>query len=493
MSLQGTLDTFSVADVLPVLERGAKTGALRVRGDTASGILHLVDGRLLGAESEALRGATASDAELRVRLLDVCFILFRERGGTFEFDTAWRPPTGSTLTGVGVDEVLDEVGRVLRAWDSVDADAGDSGLGGTTLDYTAPVALVRELAGETVTLDRHAWRVMRAIGPGSTLRDVAGALGSSVVETSVVVRGLAAAGILTLGDQDDTGPTVARRPFGSGSVSPAPFDVSAFDPASYDPAEHVPVAWPNRPGAIGNPGADALGAADASDPDLVADVAALQAAARDLRPREERWAAESELPSDPESDPSGYRPDRTSAFARLASERTEAELEAEADEVARRASFALAVEDLDLLPGSARDPAFDDLAEVDVDPGGDPAGYDPSAYEAADFDPDAYLPLSFDGPAPTSPATNDLEHVGLDLDAAVTGFGPPSDPPEGHAAEVAAEGSDDDSGHPDDEGEPDAPDARDARDARDAPDAPRVGEPRDRGALLRMFSALREG
>ena len=438
MSLQGTLDTFSVADVLPVLERGSKTGALRVRGETGSGILHLLDGRLLGAEIEALRGAVATDRELRTRLLDVCFVLFREHRGSFEFDDSWRPPADSRLTGVGVDEVLDEVGRVVAEWDAAD---------GVGLDFEARVALVGELAGDTVTLDRDAWRVVRAVGPTSTLRDVAAALGNSVVETSVALRTLTADGILTVGGAAE--PESALEAFASlraesgltsARVTPVPFDLTAFDPVTYDPAEREALEWWAQPGANG------YAAAPAADVDLAA-AAALRAAAQDIGAREERdgWDAD---------DPTGLRPDRTSAFARLTLERTEAEMQAEAqaesEEAALRAGFTLAVGDLDLLPES-RDVLADGLAIEDAEPAVyDPTAYDPATfdpptseaarydaatYESAEFDPDAYAPLTFDPAAP-----DDLE------------------------AETAEAGQ-----------------------------APRAGEPKDRGALLRMFSALREG
>ncbi len=477
LSLQGTLDTFTVADVLPVLERGSKTGALRVRGETGSGILHVVAGRLHGAESEALRGAVPSDDALRTRLLDVCFVLFREERGTFEFDDSWRPPAGSRLTGVDVDVVLAEVGRVVADWNA-------AGRGG--LDFDARVTLVGELAGETVTLDRYAWRVVRAVGPASSLRDVAAVLGMSVVETAGALGALADEGILSVGGTG-TGAVVdafsslhADRGFGSGPVTPAPFDPTAFDPATYDPAEHAPLEWSAQPGTSGHAEPDPVVRPAV---DLDADLAALEAAARDL-------GAHAEADDWDPADPTGSRPDRTSAFARLASERTETELEeqAEAEAAARRAGFALAVGDLDLLPASG------DRAADGLDPTYEPATYDPAAYElAADdpagFDPDAYAPLTFDPPA-AAPFVVDAPDAGSGyadlpvdderrylapevgaLPAEATGFADPA----------AADPVDD----------ADAPDA-DAPDP-DAPDVHRIGEPKDRGALLRMFSALREG
>jgi hypothetical protein len=486
LSLQGTLDTFSVADVLPVLERGSKTGALRVRGETGSGILHLVGGRLHGAESEALRGAVASDDELRTRLLDVCFVLFREHRGSFEFDDSWRPPAGSALTGVGVDDVLVEVGRVVAEWSANDR-------GG--LDFEARVSLVGELAGETVTLDRHSWRAVRAVGPTSTLREVAAALGLSVVETAVALRVLTEDGILTVGgaaDAADAESAVdalsslrADRGFASGPVTPAPFDPAAFDPARYDPAEHEPLEWSAQPG---NSGYAAAHAGDASlRADIAADIAALEAAARDLGAREKS------------DDPTDFRPDRTSAFARLASERTEAEMQAqgEAEEAAQRAGFTLAVGDLDLLPASR------DLTAELSDPGAatydpavyDPATYDPATYDPAEFDPDAYAPLAFEPSAPTSYAGGTAGDGGY-------GSGDVGDPEARYLAPEfdqplpgGGSGFDDRADGP---GEGDLDEAAadlgvDAAGQAVEPDAPRIGEPKDRGALLRMFSALREG
>ncbi len=474
MSLQGTLDTFSVADVLPVLERGTKTGALRVRGETGSGILHLVDGRLVGAESEALRGAVATDAELRVRLLDVGFVLFREQRGTFEFDDSWRPPADSGITGVTVDEMLDRVGRVVADWSG----SGDS----CALDVDAPVALVAELASETVTLDRSAWRVVRAVGPNSTLRDVAAALGLSIVETSVALRAMTADGILMVGGTL-VGSTGLRAP-----VTPAAFDPAAFDPASYEPADHQPVEWSARAGSRehATPG---LGEETLA---LGADVAALQAAARDLRSREEQappvtWDVPvlPDLPVVPDEvdvdlGAAGYRPDRSSAFARLASERTEAEIQAQADaeaeaEAAARAGFALAVDDL-LLPVATR--ADGSLDEATV------------AFDGVDFDPEAYAPLSFEAPPLTNlagetPHSGSIEPQSVDPTYVDPTYaeGPPieAEPFQYSESDYLAP----------DPGAEEHDGAENAED--DGSEAPRAGEPKDRGALLRMFSALREG
>jgi hypothetical protein len=349
---------------------------------------------------------------------------------------------------------------------------------GRGIDVDARVSLVGELAGETITLDRAAWRVVRAVGPDTTLRQVAAALGASIVETAFALRAMSADGIVIVGGAAPGGAVTGLDAFATtASVTPAAFDPAAFDPATYDPAEHEPVEWSAQAGTHGY--ADEPAGLGAEALALGADVAALQAAARDLRIREEHEAWAAAQPAEPVE--AEFRPDRTSAFARLATERTEAELRAQAEaEEAARAGFALAVDDIDLLPGAhAADATY----------------AEPGAEDAPEFDPDAYAPLSFDAPSFEAPPLTNLagEPIGQ---AAYADPAPAYAEPAYVETDFVAEGyTEADYLAP----EPGAADPADPgfeeyeAESDADPESPRAGEPKDRGALLRMFSALREG
>src|SRR5262249_31785687 len=71
--LQGTFETLSLTEVLGLLTRSHKSGALILEAGPATGVVHVADGRCYAAESAEQRGAVEHASGLLVRLVDVCF------------------------------------------------------------------------------------------------------------------------------------------------------------------------------------------------------------------------------------------------------------------------------------------------------------------------------------------------------------------------------------------------------------------------------------
>ena len=78
MALQGTLDTFSLPDVLRLLATTSKTGRLRIEGDRGRGSVWLTDGGVVDADADRTLDGTPLD--------EVVFELLRFESGSFAFD-----------------------------------------------------------------------------------------------------------------------------------------------------------------------------------------------------------------------------------------------------------------------------------------------------------------------------------------------------------------------------------------------------------------------
>ncbi|HZJ27836.1 MAG TPA: DUF4388 domain-containing protein [Acidimicrobiia bacterium] len=172
MSLQGTLDTFALADVLELIERCRKSGALEIRDPQSRGVVYFAGGRFSAAEAGELAGPVASAEELEARVIDVCFAMFRVESGLFEFETDRFPPW-PVRGGIEVAATVAQVQQLQRDWLAIEAVI-------PSLDCRPDV--VDDLGGEQVVLDRDGFRVLRVVDGELSVRDIARKLGRSVLE-----------------------------------------------------------------------------------------------------------------------------------------------------------------------------------------------------------------------------------------------------------------------------------------------------------------------
>src|SRR5262245_30030988 len=104
-----------MTEVLGILARSTKSGALVLEAGPASGVLHVVDGRCVAAESNEQRGAVEHAPGLLVRLVDVCFAVARQEAGSFRF-VADETPEWTCSEPVDLEVAIDEVDRLLDEW-----------------------------------------------------------------------------------------------------------------------------------------------------------------------------------------------------------------------------------------------------------------------------------------------------------------------------------------------------------------------------------------
>jgi hypothetical protein len=184
LSLQGTLDTFSLPEILGLVERSRKTGALEVRDPQSRGVLYFTGGRFSAAEAGDLSGPVESAEELEARVIDVCFALFRVETGLFDLETDRFPPW-PVRGGIEITPTIEQVQQLRRDWLAIEAVI-------PSLDCRPSV--VEDLGGDRVVLDKAGFRVLRVVDGRRTVRGIAREAGRSVLEVCKVLRELVESG-----------------------------------------------------------------------------------------------------------------------------------------------------------------------------------------------------------------------------------------------------------------------------------------------------------
>ncbi|MFP3905875.1 MAG: DUF4388 domain-containing protein, partial [Acidimicrobiales bacterium] len=194
MALQGTLETFALADVLRLLASTKKTGVLRIDGDRGNGSLSVVDGELVGA--------SATGAPRAERPSEVLFELLRYGDGAFVFDS------DTELTNRGehhenVEEALADAEEQLREWREIEA---------VVPSPTRLVTLVPERGEDQITLTAQQWKAVVALGDGCTTAMLSERLGISELPASRVVRDLVELGAARVGEEERSAATQPEPP-----------------------------------------------------------------------------------------------------------------------------------------------------------------------------------------------------------------------------------------------------------------------------------------
>ncbi|MGH9112153.1 MAG: DUF4388 domain-containing protein [Acidimicrobiales bacterium] len=176
MALQGSLDTFSLPDVMRLLATTTKTGRLRIEGDRGQGSVWLRDGSVVDADADrSVEGAPTEE---------VIFELLRFDSGSFAFESDDRTPNAEQPDEV--EGLLRRAGALLSEWTELKAVV-------PSLDHR--VALASELPSDEVTIDSDRWRSVVAVATGRSVGDLAGSLGLSELNVSRAVRDLVELGV----------------------------------------------------------------------------------------------------------------------------------------------------------------------------------------------------------------------------------------------------------------------------------------------------------
>jgi hypothetical protein len=176
LALQGTLDTFSLLDVLRLLATTTKTGRLRIEGDRGRGDVWFRDGSVVDADADhAVDGASTDE---------VVFELLRFRGGSFTFESDTRTPNAEHPDAV--DDLLRRAQALLSEWAELEA---------VVPSPQHRIRLSTELPSDEITIDAERWRSVVAVASGRSVGDLARTLGFSELRVSRAVRDLVELGV----------------------------------------------------------------------------------------------------------------------------------------------------------------------------------------------------------------------------------------------------------------------------------------------------------
>lgn len=223
--LQGTLDVFSLDEVLGLLSGANKSGVLNITGDRGVGSVSIADGQLVAG--------SASSAPEAAELSDAVFELLRYEEGSFSFDGA--------AEAVGephdLETVMADAHSRLDEWKSIEAVV-------PSLDHH--VTLAPTLTTSQVTLSESEWAAVVAVGEGATAGVVARRLGLGEFAGSKRIKALVERSLASLEASAASTPVKEAEPvvapvFETPDPAPASFaDVEV--PAVEAPVAEAPVA-----------------------------------------------------------------------------------------------------------------------------------------------------------------------------------------------------------------------------------------------------------
>jgi Domain of unknown function (DUF4388) len=192
VALQGTLDTFSLPDVLRLLATTGKTGCLHLDGDRGRGRVWLDEGTLVAAAADR----SAKDAPIE----EVIFEMLRFDRGSFSFAVDERSPHGEEPADL--EGTLRRAGQLLDEWRELEA---------VVPSLNHRVAMAPELTVEQVTIDAERWQALVAIAAGRPVGELGDALGQGELSITRTVSDLVELGIAVVQPPETSRPSSSSR------------------------------------------------------------------------------------------------------------------------------------------------------------------------------------------------------------------------------------------------------------------------------------------
>jgi hypothetical protein len=193
VSLQGSLDTFALPDVLVLLASTGKSGELRVAGRrSATGRGTELEGRLW-FDGGRLTAADLGDPT------DAVFELLRLVEGTFSFGFGAAPDPRPAMA---VEPVLAEAQARLSEWREIER---------VVPSLSAWLELAADAPSAHVSIRADQWRLVVAVGGGCTVDAALGRLGLAELPGCRAVKELVEAELLMLRAEREAGRDLARE------------------------------------------------------------------------------------------------------------------------------------------------------------------------------------------------------------------------------------------------------------------------------------------
>ena len=223
MALQGTLETFSVPEVLRLLSGTRKTGLLALSGDRGDGNVWLAEGRLAGARS---------DREPDGAVEAVLFDLLRYREGSFVFESDAR--FDGEAVDLDIDDALTAAETLLADWREIEA---------VVPSLSVRLSMAPALPKASVTVTGAQWELLVLVAGGADGNHLSHALGLGELDTSRRIKDLADAGLVEIDAVLDVAASTEPELSHTDLMEPS----QAGDDLAYDLAGFVAQGQPDEP------------------------------------------------------------------------------------------------------------------------------------------------------------------------------------------------------------------------------------------------------
>jgi hypothetical protein len=184
VALQGTIDSFALADVMRLLGSSSKTGRLIVNGDRGAADLWFESGALVG-------GGSSSQPD-GADVADVVFDILRYQSGSFVFeaDATSTELASAPREAAAVDAVIGQAEQALVEWSEIVS---------VVPSLDSWLTLAPELIHPEVVVDQACWTAIVTVAGGTTVREMGTHLGLGELPSSRLVRALVQAGFVEVG------------------------------------------------------------------------------------------------------------------------------------------------------------------------------------------------------------------------------------------------------------------------------------------------------
>ena len=181
MSLQGTLRTLGITEVLEFLADRSATGRLDITADSGSATYWMLRGEVADVDYDFERESGIDAAESTYYALS-------ELDGTFFFDEGEAPEHGTPTESVA--DVLARTADIAEGWSIVEEQ----------IPSPQHELLRSDALDGSVTIEPAWWRAIEAIGSGSSSRSLADALQMRALAASTMAADMARVGLITVGE-----------------------------------------------------------------------------------------------------------------------------------------------------------------------------------------------------------------------------------------------------------------------------------------------------
>ncbi len=228
MSLQGSLESFALPDVLVLLSSTKKDGELRVVGGRVDGRLWLEKGQIV----HSAVGGTETSA------VDGLFQLLRLDAGTFNFDADSTPAHRSEP--VTIDLVLADAQVRLGEWNEIAR---------VVPHLDAVVDMASDSPDDEVLVTREHWRLLRTVAGGRSVLDLMTALGQSEFDACKTVKELVDLKLASIDVHAKPKASASKAPEAKPAPAPAPSAKVVLDEPDDDDEDEPerPVAKASSP------------------------------------------------------------------------------------------------------------------------------------------------------------------------------------------------------------------------------------------------------